>query len=211
MPSAVADTVHPVSCWQRTRCPRLLDRLVRENLGLVYLWVKRSRPRSHAEADDLVQAGTLGLLRAFEMFDPERGAAFSTYASYHVRARLIAERYRNRRLVRPANIDTFRRVAPEGDPLARDASLDSPVGGGDATLGDLIPADAPEADPILQRRVQAALESLPERERRAAVGVLIEERLLREVADEIGTTPEGARQVLGRAVKRLRRALASAA
>lgn len=37
-----------------------------------------------AERDDILQAGTLGLIAAVDGFDPEHGAAFSSYATPHI-------------------------------------------------------------------------------------------------------------------------------
>lgn len=55
------------------------DRLIEENLGLVYACANRFRGRGE-EYEDLVQAGCIGLIRAARGFEPERGFAFSTYA-----------------------------------------------------------------------------------------------------------------------------------
>ncbi|MBE6846078.1 MAG: sigma-70 family RNA polymerase sigma factor [Ruminococcus sp.] len=50
-----------------------------ENLGLVHLCANRFRGRG-IEYDDLYSAGCIGLLKASEAFDTERGVKFSTYA-----------------------------------------------------------------------------------------------------------------------------------
>lgn len=50
-----------------------------ENLGLVHLCANRFRGRG-IEYDDLYSAGCIGLLKAAEAFDTERGVKFSTYA-----------------------------------------------------------------------------------------------------------------------------------
>lgn len=43
------------------------------------------------ELDDLIQAGTLGLLEALRRFDPNAGASFGTFASQRVRGAMIDE------------------------------------------------------------------------------------------------------------------------
>ncbi len=53
--------------------------LPEENLGLVHLCANRFRGRG-IEYDDLYSAGCIGLLKASEAFDSERGVKFSTYA-----------------------------------------------------------------------------------------------------------------------------------
>ena len=54
------------------------------NLGLVHMWAsKLARPE--VERADLVQEGVIGLIRAAEGFDAERGIKFSTYASFWIR------------------------------------------------------------------------------------------------------------------------------
>ena len=55
------------------------ERLVERNLPLVYSIAKRFRDRG-AEESDLIECGTLGLVKAMKTFDTERGCAFSTYA-----------------------------------------------------------------------------------------------------------------------------------
>ena len=55
------------------------DDFAEKNLGLVHLCVKRFKGRG-IEYDDLYSAGCIGLLKAVEAFDSERGVKFSTYA-----------------------------------------------------------------------------------------------------------------------------------
>ena len=53
--------------------------LAEENLGLVHLCANRFRNRG-IEYDDLFSAGSIGLIKAADGFDTERGVKFSTYA-----------------------------------------------------------------------------------------------------------------------------------
>lgn len=53
--------------------------LVEDNLGLVHSCANRFRGRG-VEYEDLFQAGCVGLVKAANGFDAERGFAFSTYA-----------------------------------------------------------------------------------------------------------------------------------
>ncbi len=55
------------------------DEAVQENLGLVHACAKRFVGRG-IEYDDLFQAGCVGLVKAVDGFEPERGLCFSTYA-----------------------------------------------------------------------------------------------------------------------------------
>ena len=55
------------------------ERFIEENLGLVHACAKRFRSRG-MEYDDLFQAGCMGLVKAADHFEPERGYQFSTYA-----------------------------------------------------------------------------------------------------------------------------------
>lgn len=69
------------------------NRLLEEHLGLVH-HVARQMSRTlavRAEFDELVSAGTMGLMSALEGFDPERGLAFSTFAAPRIRGAILDE------------------------------------------------------------------------------------------------------------------------
>ena len=55
------------------------DEFICENLGLVHTCARRFAARG-IEYDDLYQAGCVGLIKAADGFDPDRGLCFSTYA-----------------------------------------------------------------------------------------------------------------------------------
>ena len=55
------------------------EQFVCDNLGLVHACAKRFVGRG-IEYDDLFQAGCVGLVKAVDGFDPDRGLCFSTYA-----------------------------------------------------------------------------------------------------------------------------------
>lgn len=58
---------------------RAFDELIESNLGLVRNAARRFLGRG-TEYEDLVQIGTIGLIKAARAFKPEAGFAFSTYA-----------------------------------------------------------------------------------------------------------------------------------
>jgi len=75
-------------------------RLVEKNLRLVVSVAKRYRGYG-VPFEDLIQEGNIGLMKAVEKFDPERGWRFATYATWWVRqaiGRAVADKGRTIRL-----------------------------------------------------------------------------------------------------------------
>lgn len=69
------------------------DRLLVEYSGLVKFIAQRvamNLPPS-VELDDLVSAGIMGLIKAVEGFEPERGLKFETFATHKVRGAILDE------------------------------------------------------------------------------------------------------------------------
>ncbi|MFD4431292.1 RNA polymerase sigma factor RpoD/SigA [Nocardia sp. NPDC058497] len=91
---------------------RAKDHMVRANLRLVVSIARRFPTNTGMSLLDLIQEGTLGLIRAVEKFDHERGLKLSTYATYWIRqsiGRALTDQGRTIRL--PSNVaDVLHRV-----------------------------------------------------------------------------------------------------
>jgi RNA polymerase primary sigma factor len=99
---ALLTHVEEVNLSKRARAgdAKARTRLVEKNLRLVVSVAKRYRGYG-VPFEDLIQEGNIGLMKAVEKFDPDRGWRFSTYATWWVRqaiGRTVADKGRTIRL-----------------------------------------------------------------------------------------------------------------
>lgn len=232
--------------WRRWRDAGDLDarrELLGRYLGLVHHAAREVAPRVRdaVSLDELVSAGSIGLLQSMEGFDIDRGLAFSTFAMRRIRGAILDElRSRDplsrtdraharqldaatteleQRHGRPATAaevadflgvdgDTVHRwrertasagpVSLEGEPGGRVLADRLGDDGGDVMHG-LVELD--ERNGVLRE----ALDALPHRERLVLTRSYLEERPLREIAEELGVTESRVCQLRSQGLARLRR------
>ena len=132
-----------------------------DHLPLVWSIARRLRPHvPYVEVEDLVSAGTIGLIEAAARYDRTRGVAFASFAYRRVRGAMLDEA---RRQSRPS-LGTSAETVTEQKLLSLETVVDE-----DATvkLMDVLMdayAPAPETTAELQELLEAVAQ-LPQRER----------------------------------------------
>jgi RNA polymerase sigma-32 factor len=85
--------------WRDQRDEKALHRLVTAYMRLAISMAAKFR-RYGAPMNDLIQEASLGLMKAAEKFDPDRGVRFSTYAVWWIKASIQDYVMRNWSMVR---------------------------------------------------------------------------------------------------------------
>ena len=85
--------------WRDHKDEKSLDRLIKAYMRLAISTASKFR-RYGAPQNDLVQEAAVGLMKAAEKFDPDRGVRFSTYAIWWIKASIQDYVMRNWSLVR---------------------------------------------------------------------------------------------------------------
>jgi len=97
-------------CWHDTGDVAARNRLVTSHQALATAAARRARDKGRELDNDIVQHANIGLLKAADRFDPDKGFRFSTYAAWWIRAEIQDYKVRNRFLVRLPNSASNRRL-----------------------------------------------------------------------------------------------------
>lgn len=101
--------------------PAERERLIAGHLGLVHHVARQISRRLAVEVDfdELVSAGTIGLMNAVDAFDTERGTTFSTFAAPRIRGAILDELRRQDHVPRSIR-RKIRDLAAAREALSRD-------------------------------------------------------------------------------------------
>jgi RNA polymerase primary sigma factor len=177
------------------------EKLVTANMGYV-VTLARQYKSDILNTNDLVNEGAIGLMKAAEKYDPERGKPFVTFAAPYIRRSIEAA-------ISKVNTDT--------DVRSTDESL--PVGSRNnyTLLNVLEDVNAEKADAIVEEDslnddLVACVDVLNEREREVVsryYGLKGWRQTMAEIAEDMGLKRERVRQERDKAVRKLRRAAKS--
>lgn len=170
---------------------------VMEHMGLVNLWAVKYYPLCNAACgkEDLLQAGTIGLLKARDTYCEGKGQ-WSTWASFYIRNEIRAALGIQGEKIRIERLAT---------------SLDVPIGDGDFTLRDILPAETKEVQDGMDRFelcgiIRERVQELDDETQRIAVQLLdLEEKSFQEAEKESGISTGRLRTAQGKAYFNLRR------
>lgn len=237
----------------KTSCPplaqdtyqRQVDTLRREQLILRHIDLVRhvvgrmvAQLPAGCDSENLESAGMLGLVEAAQHYEPERGAAFSTYAYPRIRGAVLDELRRNsplpQRVLR--NIGQLREIWDQHGHALTPEQLSERTG---LTLDEIEetlealrisriqqtaseaewlhalhdgraagPADALEQKELKQALAEA-IEQLPQRERHVLVLYYLEDLRLKEIGAVVNLSESRVSRLLSRAESRLQAILRS--
>ena len=207
------------------------DKLVESNLRFVVSIAKQYQGKG-LELEDLISSGNLGLIRATELFEPERELRFLSYAGWWIRDFIINEIMNNGKEIRiPFNkaitinkinqalldFETRNERPPTADEVAEllemeEDSVKELMGMTDLSIvKDLSEVDAsytPEINinqEFLIHFLQANLSRMEAQILCESFGIGTEEKDIKQIADERNLTIERVRQIKNTAILKLRK------
>jgi RNA polymerase sigma-32 factor len=193
---------------------------------LVRCWAAKYGCFYGVDAEELISEGTLGLMKAMELFDPNKGFRFATYASFWIKAFLRQYIFLSKSIVRRSR-QCVRSMNREGNEAAgwkafntsfqADVSVDKNLDGDDGQSGNLLDVMPDEranfeekafADDLLRKRrliLKKVIGKLKEKE----IEVIKRRHLrtppetLENIAKDFSITIEGVRQIEKRAITKM--------
>jgi RNA polymerase sigma factor (sigma-70 family) len=179
--------------------------LILSNQPLVFFIAKKYHVPG-LPLSDLVQEGNIGLMKAAENFDPAKGK-FGTYAFWWIKSYILKAIKENCLVRVPSRRRGANPQAKEDAPFCRVVELED-----SATVsseGDHDPFEAASRNETKQG-VQRMLRELTSRERelvclRFGIGDSGEDHTLQEIARSAGVSAESVRQVINKALAKLRK------
>ena len=197
----------------------------------------RKQFNSQIEMDELMAYGQVGLLEAAERFDPKVGANFLTFAHYRIKG-AIFDGLRKMGILKGPESRSFGMAERSNAYLGNLADRDQGSNRGSDVADDVreissavtglamvfatslegteglqlsdeaIPADERLELEQMKGRVRAAIDKLPEKERKLLNGYYFQSKTLEEAGAEIGQSKSWASRLHARAVETLKKLLA---
>lgn len=187
------------------------EQLVRSNMRLV-VKIANDYKRYGMSLEDVVSNGVIGLLKAIEMFDPEKGA-FPQYASAWINKyiRMALDSYRG------IHTKRYDRMTAEERSVSVVESLNEKIGDGETEFAESLASDEVSPSEAVEKAssidaVRDAIDNVLDSREQYIVrtrygldgnGVLT----LREIAEKLGMTHERVRQIEVSALTKLRERL----
>lgn len=182
--------------YQGRRRVAIRNEIAARNIGLIHFVIKRFFPAiwNSQERDIAVSDASLGLLRAIDLFEPNRGFRFSTYATRAIFTNTV-------------------RWAKQRSKHFGDGQLSAIVSSAtDGSFNDLV-ADARSSDPasaigLSIDAMNHAIENLGDSNMQAVITMRFYQNMtLQQTGECMGLTKERVRQIEEKALHRLRKML----
>lgn len=186
-----------ISCFKKLREEyqiELRDFIIENNIGLARHWANKYY-NTNVEYDDLASLAYIGLIKAVDGFDYSKGYKFSTYASRCINNEIIMHLRSTKKFDKEVSMYV-------NNPIDDD---------GEVNLLDIVPSNINVEDECLDvllcHQLIEEVKKLPDIEKRIFYLIVVERKLQREVALDIGKSGACVSRTHSKVLKKLQKRL----